>query len=149
MARNISVKVPTSSLIASVEQKIAEIDQAIADYPAVREAYEKEVEAYKQNVATFVADYLSKNLDKVGYDHNSVVRVHTTYNGRIELTFDKESIANFPKEPKEPQRPNSSEWFGREHTTKKQLLEKNLKILRMTTQDEVNASTYGAILELL
>lgn len=149
MARNISVKVPTSSLIEMVENKIAEIDKAISEYPAQREAYEIAQESYKKEVAEFISDYLSKNSKMVGYDHDSVIRVSRSYNGRVELTFDTDAISHFPKEPKAPEQPNRAEWFGREHATRKSLLEKNLKILRMTSQEEVNATTYGAILEII
>lgn len=149
MARNISVKVPTSSLIEMVESKIAEIDKAIAEYPAKREQYEREQESYKAKVAEFISNYLSKNSGMVGYDHNSVIRVSRSYNGRVELTFDVEAIEGFPAEPKAPEAPNQTQWFGREHATRKSLLEKNLKILKMTSQEEVSASTYGAILEII
>ena len=142
MARNISVKVPTATLIA-------EIDEAIANYPAKREEYEKADEAYKAELVSFISKYLASNSDKVGYDYADIIRISRAYNGRVELAFDTESIQDFPEKPVEPQRPNQTEWFGREHTTRKSLLEKNLKILRMTSQDEVNASTYGAIMEIL
>jgi hypothetical protein len=148
MARNISVKIPTASLIQTIESRIAEIDQAILDYPALREKYEAEVEKYKKSVAKFVSDFLGKNANKVGYEHDSVVRINTTYNGRLELIFDADAI-ELPKRPEEPKRPNQNEWFGRDHATRKQLLERNLKILRMTSQEEVSASTYGAVMELL
>ena len=149
MARNISVKVPVATLIAEIENKIAEIDQAIADYPRLRDEYEKKSEAYKADLASFVSNYLVSNAVKIGYDFDDTIRLSRAYNGRVELTFDVESIENFPKKPEEPQRPNQNEWFGREHTSRKSLLEKNLKILKMTTQEEVNASTYGAIMEIL
>jgi len=149
MARNISVKVPVASLIQSIEDRIAEIDQAIIDYPRLRDEYEVANEAYKSQVASFVSDYLSKNLDKIGYDFNDIIRISRAYNGKFELTFDVESIEGFPEKPVEPSRPNQNEWFGREHATRKSLLEKNLKILKMTSQEEVNASTYGAIMEIL
>lgn len=149
MARNISVKVPVASLIATIEEKIAEIDKAVAEYPAKREEYEKATEAYKAEVAKFVSDYLSKNLDKIGYDFDDTIRLSRHYNGRLEVTFDCDSIEGFPEKPEEVERPNQKEWFGRDHATRKSLLEKNLKILRMTTQEEVSASTYGAIMEIL
>lgn len=148
MARNISVKIPVSVLTAQIESKIAEIDEAVANYPAQREQYEKDIEAYKNKVAEFVSDFLGKNASKVGYDHDSVVRIGHSYNGRLELQFDADAI-ELPKRPEEPKRPNQNEWFGREHATRKQLLERNLKILRMTSQEEVSASTYGAVMELL
>ena len=149
MARNISVKVPTATLVAEIENKIAEIDEAIANYPAKRDEYEKADEVYKADLVSFISNYLANNADKVGYDYADIIRISRAYNGRVELTFDTESIAGFPEKPTEPSRPNQTEWFGREHTTRKSLLEKNLKILRMTSQEEVNASTYGAIMEIL
>jgi len=148
MARNISVKVPVASLVAEIENKIAEIDEAVANYPAEREQYEKDIETYKDKMAQAVAKFLKNNSAKVGYNYDDLVRINHAYNGRLELTFDTDAL-NFPERPTEPKRPNQSEWFGREHATRKQLLEKNLRILKMTSQEEVNASTYGAIMEIL
>ena len=149
MARNISVKVPVASLIAEIENKIAEIDEAVASYPAEREAFEKAQEAYKGEVVAFMAKFLTSNSHSVGYDYDDTLRISRTYGGRFELVLDTDAITDFPKEPVAPTKPNQSEWFGREHTTRKTLLEKNLRILRMTSQEEVNASTYGAIMEIL
>lgn len=149
MARSISVKIPTAQLIATIEAKIAEIDKQIAEYPAKREAYEAELEKYKQEVADFVADFLSKNVKRVGYTHEDAIRINHAYGSRIELVFDNDKIVGFPKKPEEPKRPNDSRYYGRDYSTQKDLLEKNLKILKMTSQEEVSASTYGAVMELL
>ena len=148
MARNISVKVPVATLISSIENKIAEIDEAVANYPAVREQFDKDIELYKDKMAQAVSKFLKNNATKIGYNHDDLVRINTNYNGRLELTFDNEALG-LPKRPTEPERPNQSRWYGRDHANQKDLLEKNLKILRMTTQEEVNASTYGAVMELL
>ena len=149
MARSISVKVPVASLIAEIENKIAEIDEAVASYPAEREAFEKAQETYKADVVAFMAKFLTSNNHSVGYDYDDTLRISRAYNGRFELVLDTDAITDFPKEPVAPTKPNQREWFGREHTTRKELLEKNLRILRMTSQEEVNASTYGAIMEIL
>lgn len=149
MARAVSVKVPTSTLIAEIEKKIAEIDKAIASYPADVEKYDKATEVYKKKVAKFISDYVSKNANKIGYNFDSDIRISTNYNGRIELVFDHAKIDGFPERPEEPKKPNQTEWFGREHSTRKAMLEKTLKVLRMTSQEEVNASTYGSVMELL
>ena len=155
MARSISVKVPTSMLIQQIEERIAQIDADIEAYPAKREAYEKAEEAYKSQVANFVAAYLSENLDKIGYNYDDIIRLSTPYGGyrgqtgRVEITFDTDAIVGFPERPEAPEKPNQRESFGRDYTTRKELLEKNLKILKMTSQEEVNASTYGAIMEIL
>lgn len=148
MARNISVKVPVGTLISTIEAKIAEIDKAVADYPETRKKYEADLEKYKEEVAKAVSDFLKTNADKIGHNFDDVVRISSNYGGRLELTFDNEALA-FPKRPTEPERPNQNKWYGRDHANQKELLEKNLKILRMTSQEEVNASTYGAVMELL
>jgi len=154
MARSISVKVPTSLLIQQIEERIAQIDKDIEEYPAKREAFEKAEEAYKQNVANFVAAYLKKNLDKIGYGYDDIIRIQTGYGfrgnaGKVELTFDTDAIVGFPQRPEAPEKPNQRESFGRDYATRKELLEKNLKILKMTSQEEVSASTYGAVMELI
>ena len=157
MARSISVKIPTSLLIQQIEERIAEIEKAEAEYPAKREAYEKAEEAYKANVANFVAAYLGENLDKVGFGYDDIIRINSAYShgfrsrvgGKVEITFDTDAIVGFPERPEMPEKPNQNESFGREYTTRKSLLEKNLKILKMTSQEEVSASTYGAVMEIL
>ena len=148
MARSISVKVPTSLLISQIEERIAQIDKEIEEYPAKRDQYEEELEAYKKEFATFVSDYLTKNAGKVGYNYDDVIRINN-YGNRVELVFASEAIVGFPKKPEAPESPNQKESFGREWTTRKDLLEKNLRILKMTSQEEVNASTYGAIMEII
>jgi hypothetical protein len=154
MARSISVKVPTAMLVQQIEERIAQIDAEVAEYPAKREAFEKAEEAYKSEVANFVADYLSKNLKKIGFGYEDIIRINTGYGfrgntGKVELTFDTDAIVGFPKRPEAPEKPNQKESFGRDYATRKELLEKNLRILKMTSQEEVSASTYGAIMEII
>lgn len=154
MARSISVKVPTSLLIQQIEERIAQIDAEIAEYPAKREQYDKDLEAYKSNVANFIAAYIGENLDKIGFDYDNIIRIRDTHFGlgrsqNVEFTFQVEAIAGFPQRPEMPTSPNQKESFGREYVTRKELLEKNLRILKMTSQEEVNASTYGAIMEII
>jgi hypothetical protein len=154
MARSISVKVPTSLLVQQIEERIAQIDAEVAEYPAKREAFDKAEEAYKAQVANFIAAYLGENLDKIGFSYDDIIRINTgfgVYKGqsRVEVTFDTDAIVGFPERPVAPEKPNQRESFGREYSTRKELLEKNLRILKMTSQEEVNASTYGAIMEIL
>jgi len=154
MARSISVKVPTSLLIQQIEERIAQIDKDIEEYPVKREAFDKAEEAYKAEVANFIAAYLGENLDKIGFDYEDIIRINTgfgVYRGqsKVEVSFDTDAIVGFPKRPEAPEKPNQRESFGREYSTRKELLEKNLRILKMTSQEEVNASTYGAIMEIL
>ena len=149
MARNISVKVPVAKLIAEIESKIAEIEKAEAEYPAKRKQYDAEQAQYKKDVIAFVSNYLKTNSNGIGYEYTDPIRLSRHYGNRFEVSFDVDYIEDFPREPSEPERPNQKTYFGRDYTTKKSLLEKNLNILRMTSQEEVSASTYGAIMEIL
>jgi hypothetical protein len=144
-----SVKIPVSSLIADIEASIAKIDEAVENYAEDRKKYEAELVAYKENVAKFVSSFISKNASNIGYDYDSQIRINHAYNGKVELILDKDSIDGFPDRPEEPTKPNQKEWFGREHQTRKQILERNLKVLRMTTQEEVSASSYSSVMELI
>jgi hypothetical protein len=151
MARSISVKIPTALLISSIESKIAEIDESIALYPSLVEKHEIDMDIYKAKLVEFVRDYLGKNSSKVGYSPDDTVRILSNHynNGRVEIQFDSSVISNFPDKPETPEKPNQSRHYGNTWSNQKSLLEKNLKILRMTSQEEVSASTYGAVLEFL
>ena len=151
MARSISVKVPTATLIEKLEAKLAELEQAEIDFPAKVEQYKKDKEAYIGKVVVFIREYLK--TAEVGTDYDSPVRISDRgmfgYNARAELLIDLDNIPNFPKSPEYPEKPNQQRHYGRDYTTQADLIKKNLNILRMTSQEEVNASTYGAIMEIL
>lgn len=151
MARSISVKVPTATLIEKLENKLAELEQAEAEYPAKYEQYEKDKKAYGEEVKSFLSEYLK--TAEVGEDYDSPIRIASRsmyyYNNRLEVEINVEHIPNFPKAPEYPERPNQKQHYGRDYTSQSELIKKNLNILRMTSQEEVNASTYGAIMEIL
>ncbi len=149
MARSLSVKVPTAAVIAQIEAKIAEIDTQIASFPADYEQYEKDNANYKVEVAKFIGDYLANNIDKIGYDYGSDIRLNLGSGGNFSLTVDTDKIVGFPVKPVEPRKPNQSEWYGNRHINRKEVLEQNLNILRMTTQEEINASSYSSVMDLL
>ena len=58
-------------------------------------------------------------------------------------------LLGLPEAPREPSKPNEQTYFGREYTTRKSLLERNLKVLKMTSQEEVSATTYNTVIDLL
>ena len=146
MARALSVKVPTASLIALVENKIAEINSAIAKYPSAKEQYKEDLKAYKKSVLDLALAKITSNPE-VLFDNDNL-DVGTSYGGDVQITLDKE-LFELPEMPTEPEKPNTKEWIGKEHTTRLSVLEKTLAVLKMTTQEEVNASTYNSVMELL
>lgn len=146
MARALSVKVPTADLIALVESKIAEINSAITNYPTAKAQYKEDLRTYKKSVFDLAIAKITSNPE-VLFDNDNL-EVGTSYRGDVQITLDK-GLFDLPEMPKEPSNPNETEWIGRERTTKLAVLEKTLAVLKMTKQEEVNASTYNSVMELL
>jgi hypothetical protein len=143
-----SVKIPVSSLIADIEASLAKIDEAIANYPAEYDKYKSDVAKYEKDIVAAAIKALS-DPSNIGTDYDSPIRVQNNgYRNSVSVEFDSDKLG-FPTKPEEPKKPNQSEWFGREHATRKQILERNLKVLRMTSQEEVSASSYSSVMELI
>lgn len=147
MARAISVKIPVSTLIADIENSIAKIDEAIASYADEYKAYKEQVKAFEVSLAAKVIESIS-DPSNIGTDSNSPIRISTNYRGGVSVDFDSQALG-FPERPTEPAKPNDKTYFGREYTTRKEILEKNLRILRMTLQEEVSASSYSSVIDLI
>ena len=148
MARSLAVKVPTASLIALVEEKIASIKSAMATYPADVKQYEIDQTAHKKAVVASVIKALQENPELVGESYGDPIRVSLGYNGNVDVSFDKVALG-FPESPNKPENPNQQRSFGREWATPLEMLEKTLRVLELTAQEEVNASTYSSVMDLL
>jgi hypothetical protein len=155
MSKTISVKIPTATLIAEIESSIAQIKAEIENYSANYAKYEADLEQWKENVVA----HAQKSLTAIpsaqwGTDGHSSrdKKVNVSFSpyagGRVEIAFSSEEL-NFPKKPEAPNRPNEKQHFGREYTSRLEILERNLKILKMSNQDEVNASTYSSLISVL
>lgn len=148
MARTMSVKIPVSSLIADIEKSIDKINEDVANYPAEYEKYKYDLAKFEKDLVAVAIKALSDSSN-IGTEYDSAIRVQTNnYRNSVSVEFDSEKLG-FPTKPEEPKKPNANEWFGREHATRKQILERNLKVLRMTTQEEVSASSYSSVMELI
>ena len=147
MARSLSVKIPTASLIADIEASLAQIEIDLAEYPAQIEAYRTAKAAHQALVIESVIKALGKP-ELIGNEYNSPIRVSNDYGNSVQVRVDTELLA-LPEAPREPRKPNESQHFGREYTTRKSLLERNLKVLKMTSQEEVSATTYNTVIDLL
>ena len=147
MARSLSVKIPTASLIADIEASLAQIEIDLAEYPVQIEAYRTAKKAHQELVIQRVIEALGKP-ELIGNDYNSPIRVSNDYGNSVSVRVDTE-LLGLPEAPREPRKPNESQHFGREYTTRKSLLERNLKVLKMTSQEEVSATTYNTVIDLL
>jgi hypothetical protein len=148
MARTLSVKIPTSKLVADIEASIAKIDEAVANYAEEVKVYRDEMVLYDKAFIAKAIEALS-NPDNFGTDHNALIRItRNNYRNDVDVSFEVEALG-FPEKPVEPVKPNDKTYFGREYITRKELLERNLRILKMTTQEEVSASSYSAVIDLI
>jgi hypothetical protein len=148
MARTLSVKIPTSLLISQIEASIAQIDADVANYAQAQKEYKDAVKQYESDIVALAIKALS-NPDNIGTEVNSPIRVSNNhYRNAVSVEFDSEALG-FPDRPTEPKSPNQKEYFGREYVTRKDLLEKNLRILKMTTQEEVSASSYSSVIDFI
>jgi hypothetical protein len=150
MARSLSVKIPTASLIADVEATIAQLEAEVASYPADMDKYRKELKTHQDLVLKTVIEAI-RNPENIGemYSDALVCVGFGRYGGNgVTIEVKTEQLA-LPKAPEKPSDPNERTYYGREYTTKLDLLKKNLKVLKMTNQEEVNASTYNTVMELL
>jgi hypothetical protein len=148
MARTLSVKIPTSKLIADIEASIVKIDEAVSNYAEEVKLYRDEMVAYDKALIAKAIEVLS-NPENIGTEHNSPIRIQrNSYRNDVSVEFDPQALG-FPEKPIEPVKPNDKNYFGREYITRKELLERNLRILKMTSQEEVSASSYSAVIDLI
>lgn len=150
MAKALAVKVPTASLIALVEEKIAVIKEAIASYPADVEAYKVAQKQFEKQIVADVINALTNKPDLIGDTYDSPIRVsHSNYgSSSVSIQVDSNALG-LPEAPKKPEDPNSARYYGRDHSKPLDILEKTLRVLKMTAQDEVSASTYSSVMDLL
>jgi hypothetical protein len=148
MAKSLSVKIPTALLITEVQSQIAKLESDIDSYAEKRKQYESDLKKWQSDILTHAIKALS-DPNNIGTDSDSLISVsYNNYRSGVGVEFDSEALG-FPKRPEEPTRPNQKEYFGRDYTTRLDLLKKNLKVLKMTSQEEVSASTYNSVMELL
>ena len=147
MARALAVKVPTASLITLVEEKIATIKAQVASYPADVKQYEADTKAHQANLVSQVINALTNNPELIGSDYGKPIRVSVGYRG-VDVSIDSAALG-LPEAPEKPSDPNSPRYYGREHAKPLEMLEKTLRVLKLTSQEEVPASTYSSVMDLL
>ena len=150
MARSLAVKVPTASLITMLEERISTIKSAVAEYPQAVETYKADVANYEKQIVADVISVLTTKPHLVGDSYDSPIRVsHSNYGSRsVSVQVDATALG-LPEAPKKPEDPNQKTHYGREYASPLEMLEKTLRVLRLTNQEEVNASTYSSVMDLL
>ena len=140
MSKSISVKVKVSTLISSLEKALVEREQRFANQEKEQALYEKAKEAYNLAILKLIK---SKG---VVTDAN---RSHWRSNNGKSKTVEFSVTMELPRTtlPKEPEQVNSypEHRFERERDDIKQAI----RVLSMTDQEYVNASTLKSVSEYL
>lgn len=153
MARAISVKIPTSKVIEMIEAKIAEINEEIASYPARKAQYLEDRKVYAEAVVARLGELIATRgaelLNTEDYDNG--IRVSTNYRNSVEITLGKELTDGLvrPVEPTDPEPKGYYGGRGSGYSTKREELEKTLRLLKMSEQETITSSAYNSVLELL
>jgi len=133
MARAISVKVATPKVIKALETKLAEGKSAITNNEKKRKEYEKTEKAWAKEVADLVFKQISK----------AEVSAHENWRGETNVSVSLP--ANTIKLPAKPEIELEQE-LGRYEV---QEIENAIRILKMTDEETVNASTFKTIAQYL
>jgi len=133
MARAISVKVATPKVIKALETKLAEGKSAIANNEKKRKEYEKTEKAWAKEVADLVIKQISK----------AEVSAHENWRGETNVSITMPS--GLVKLPAKPEIELEQE-LGRYEV---QEIENAIRILKMTDEETVNASTFKTIAQYL
>lgn len=133
MARAISVKVATTKVIKALEDKLADSKKAISSNEKKRKEYEKTEKAWAKEVADAVFKQISK----------AEVSAHENWRGEtnVNLTLP----ANTVKLPEKPSIDLERELGAYEI----QEIENAIRILKMTDEEFVNASTFKQVAQYL
>ena len=133
MAKAISVKVATTKVIKALEDKLETSKKAIASNEKKRKDYEKVEKAYSKEVAELVF----KNISK------AEVSAHENY--RNEVNVNIQLPAGTIKLPEKPQIELESELARYEVVE----IENAIRILKMTDEETVNATTFKQVAQYL
>ena len=133
MARAISVKVSTAKVIKALEDKIKAGKEAVANNEKKRKDYEKVEKAWAKEVGELAMKQVAK------------AEVHASENWRNEVSVQFQFPAGVVKFPEKPTMDLERE-LGRYEVEE---IENAIRILKMTDEELVNASTFKTIAQYL
>ena len=133
MSRALSVKVATPKVIKALEAKLEAGTKAIANNEKKRKEYEKTEKAWAKEVADLVIKQISK----------ADVSANENWRGEVSVNFSIPS--GTIKLPEKPSIDLEQE-LGRYEVTE---IENAIRILKMTDEETVNASTFKSIAQYL
>ena len=145
MARSVSVKIPTSTVIEMIESKLAEMTKAETEYPKLLSAYKKDIVSFTADLIDLIGKNKKAVVDYSDYSFDeSNISINSDYRGSISITIGKQLVSKVGEKPQKPE--DQDTWHTKQ---KREQLEKTLKLLRLTEQETVLSSTYNSVLDLL
>ena len=137
MAKSISVKVPTKKIISELKRARAEREKAIADYDKAKKAYEKACEEMKSKVVAQI-----KNGKATVTEVDTYARWHQDNKNSTTFTVTVKIPKSVMTEPESPDNPRTGKHEIEE-------ISHAIRVLEMTDEEFVNASTYNAVIRYL
>ena len=140
MSKSISVKVKVSTLISSLEKALTEREQRFVNQEKEQARYEKEKEAYNSAILKLIKSKGVVTDASRNRWYSSNTKKNTV---EFQVTMELPKVA-LPKEPEHPEA-YPDHRYERETTEIKQAI----RVLKMTEQEYVNASTLKSVSEYL
>ena len=133
MARGVSVKVATTKVIKALEDKLDAGVKAITNNEKKRKEYEKIEKVWAKEVAELAVKQLTK----------ADVNASENWRGEVSVRFDfPAGVLKFPEKPSI----ELEQELGRYEVTE---IENGIRILKMTDEEYVNASTFNKLAQYL
>ena len=136
--KSINVKIPTARVIKALEVKLAELEQDYATQTEKEAKFGKKQEAWKKEIGKWAIENFSK-AENLRTNYRS-------WNNTLNVDFDiitKEG--NFPTEPEK----DFEVIHTHQYREQKEEMENAIRILKMTDEETVNASTMKQIAKYL
>jgi len=140
MSKSISVKVKVSTLISSLEKALVEREQRFANQEKEQALYEKAKESYNLAILKLIKSKGVVTDASRNRWYSSNTKKNTV---EFQVTMELPKVA-LPKEPEHPEA-YPDHRYERETTEIKQAI----RVLKMTEQEYVNASTLKSVSEYL
>ena len=134
----IQVKIPTAKVIKALETKLAELNTNFAKQDENEAKYRKAQEKWQKEIGVWAVSKIAKaeNL------RTNYRQWNKTLNVDFDLVCDSK---DFPAEPEK----DYEEIHRHTYNEMKDEMENAIRILKMTDEETVNASTYNAIARYL
>ena len=138
MSKAITVKVATPKVIKALEARLIKLEKDYTSQEALEAKYQKTIEAWRKELGDWaIANFARSENLRTSY---------RSYNNRLNVDFDiiaKES--EFPVEPEK----DFEVLHQHEYRSQKDEMANAIRILKMTDEETVSASTYNAIARYL